>query len=279
MPTTTVLKIKQYLGAFFNLSSSVEKYECKPTRIEKYGHPSSLLHSFSNFWAENNGTSFQYDASYFASVLSKLPQKSFLRISWKISSKNAPEKLLWSIVSISANVKFTNEYQCQTTIFARQHCRLSICFHFDWVWQIRSKSKYHRWWDEQACLTHARNCEQELLLGREYALSYHHCCFSFFFAFFEFTWIALMMLQILLHPPIYYIYVQTKNSISDYALEKCFLHIGISLMHNSDFYGKIWRVPLLQSSFNDLFKEKVYLHHFQKGQFCNMSHQSKLFSD
>ena len=31
-------------------------------------------------------------------------------------------------------------------IFNRQHCRLSICIYFGWVWQIL------RIWDEQACL-------------------------------------------------------------------------------------------------------------------------------
>ena len=37
----------------------------------------------------------------------------------------------------------------------RQHCRLSICFHIDWLWQIHNQKQIHKeiWlWDELACL-------------------------------------------------------------------------------------------------------------------------------
>ena len=37
---------------------------------------------------------------------------------------------------------------------ARQHCRLSICGHFGWVWQILSEANpsINWWWDEQICI-------------------------------------------------------------------------------------------------------------------------------
>ena len=44
----------------------------------------------------------------------------------------------------------------------RQHCRLSICFHFYWAWQTLNQNQTNqnqnqiqitiRWWDERACL-------------------------------------------------------------------------------------------------------------------------------
>ena len=42
----------------------------------------------------------------------------------------------------------------QSVLLCRQHCRLSICGHFGWVWQIPSEANpnTNRWWDEQACL-------------------------------------------------------------------------------------------------------------------------------
>ena len=39
---------------------------------------------------------------------------------------------------------------------ARQHCCLSICDHFGWVWQIsEANPNTNWWWDEQACLGNA----------------------------------------------------------------------------------------------------------------------------
>ena len=38
----------------------------------------------------------------------------------------------------------------------RQHCRLSICFHFCWAWKIQNQKQIQItiwWWDEQACPT------------------------------------------------------------------------------------------------------------------------------
>ena len=42
----------------------------------------------------------------------------------------------------------------QSVLLCRQHCRLSICGHFGWVWQILSEANPNTnwWWDEQACL-------------------------------------------------------------------------------------------------------------------------------
>ena len=39
----------------------------------------------------------------------------------------------------------------------RQHCRLSICFHFCWAWQTLNQNQNQNqitiwWWDERACL-------------------------------------------------------------------------------------------------------------------------------
>ena len=42
-----------------------------------------------------------------------------------------------------------------TCLLIRQHCRLSICIHIDWLWQIHNQKQIHKeiWlWDELACL-------------------------------------------------------------------------------------------------------------------------------
>ena len=39
----------------------------------------------------------------------------------------------------------------EKVMWHRQHCRLTICGYFGWVWQIENQ-KQILWWDEQACL-------------------------------------------------------------------------------------------------------------------------------
>ena len=48
-------------------------------------------------------------------------------------------------------------------VLYRQHCRLSICFHFCWAWQTLNQKQIQItiwWWDEQACLCQRRDRHQ-----------------------------------------------------------------------------------------------------------------------
>ena len=53
------------------------------------------------------------------------------------------------------NSTFNSETFYTAHCYYRQHCRLSICFHFCWAWQTLNQKQIQItiwWWDEQACL-------------------------------------------------------------------------------------------------------------------------------
>ena len=99
-------------------------------------------------------------------ILRRNKQRSLVNICCPVcpSSSNWSSSIPLSSLSSTALLSFkqcervlhlmaTNRH-CNSWQQIRQHCCLSICGHFGWVWQIHYQNLNTNWWrrDEQACL-------------------------------------------------------------------------------------------------------------------------------
>ena len=65
----------------------------------------------------------------------------------------------WQLSQLVSIAKYCcNNCHCRKlwpSVNIRQHCRLSICFHFCWAWQTLNQNQIQItiwWWDKRACL-------------------------------------------------------------------------------------------------------------------------------
>ena len=83
--------------------------------------------------------------------------------------REVEEKSIWLFVAAAQEGDYSLEHWNTGTLGSnnRQHCRLTICWHFCWVWPILIQKQIQItswWWDKQACLIKKVGAKQTCLI-------------------------------------------------------------------------------------------------------------------